>query len=127
MTRPELNKFQWMLNAERVQLERTLGKRDGIAIERTSDALDEVQLASERELTTRGLERESRVLHGVRAALGRIADGTYGACLDCEEEISQKRLKAVPWATLCIACQEQEERNSQPNFVSQQRFLRDAA
>jgi DnaK suppressor protein len=90
---------------------RALGRREGLAIERTPDALDEVQFASARELSTRNLERESGLLRQVRAALDRIADGTYGACLHCDEEISQKRLKAVPWATLCIACQEQSDRN----------------
>jgi hypothetical protein len=30
-------------------------------------------------------------------------EGSYGTCLDCEEEISGKRLEAVPWATLCLA------------------------
>jgi DnaK suppressor protein len=55
----------------------------------------------------------------VRAALGRIAHGTYGKCLDCDEEISHKRLTAVPWATLCIVCQESADR--------QVEFLREAA
>jgi DnaK suppressor protein len=86
-----------------------------------------VQFAASRELSTRNLERESSLLRQVRAALDRIADGTYGACLQCEEEISPKRLKAVPWATLCIGCQEQADRNRQPGFEYAERFLRDAA
>ena len=127
MTRTELNKFRAILNAKHAELARTLGRRDGITIERTPDALDEVQLAAERELTTRGLERGSNLLRNVRAALERIGEGAYGTCLECEEEIGQKRLQAVPWATLCITCQERADGSPQPSFGSWERFLRDAA
>ena len=87
-------------------------RRDGIAIEQTPDTLDQVQFAAARELKTRSLERETGQLREVRAALKRIADGTYGDCLDCDEPIGPKRLTAVPWATLCIRCQERAERSN---------------
>jgi DnaK suppressor protein len=127
MTPTELNGYQAMLKAKHVELTRKMGKRDGIAIERTADAVDEVQLAAMRELTTRGLDREAKMLRNVRAALGRIVDGTYGTCLECEEEISQKRLNALPWASLCIACQEQNDRNSRLHVAAPGGFLADAA
>lgn len=41
-------------------------------------------------------------LNHVNAALARIAEGTYGVCDECGEEISLNRLKAVPYATECI-------------------------
>lgn len=125
MTRTELNSFRTILNAKHSEAAWTLRKREGLSIERTPDALDEVQFAAARELSTRNLERESTILREVQAALGRIADGSYGVCLHCEEEISQKRLKAVPWATHCIACQEQSDRNRQTE-VENERFLRAA-
>ena len=125
MTRTELNKFSAELRAKQFEAARTLGRREGLTIERTPDALDEVQFAAARELSTRHLEREARLLREVRAALGRIADGSYGICLQCEEEISQKRLRAMAWATLCIDCQEELDRNHQPE-VEHDRFLRAA-
>jgi DnaK suppressor protein len=125
MTRTELNNFRAVLNAKHTEATRTLGRREDLAIERTPDALDEVQFAAARELSTRNLERESSILREVRAALDRIAGGSYGACLHCEEEISQKRLKAVPWATLCIACQEEADRNRHPE-VEYEKVLRAA-
>ena len=127
MSRTELNKFRSILNAQQAELARALGRRDGITIERVPDVLDEVQFAAERELTTRGLERESRLLRNVRSALDRIAEGAYGTCLHCEDEISEKRLRAVPWAPLCISCQERADRNQQPSLAAQERFLADAA
>jgi DnaK suppressor protein len=125
MTRTELNNFRTVLNTKHTEATRALGRREDLAIERTPDALDEVQFAAARELSTRNLERESSILREVRAALDRIADGSYGTCLHCEEEISQKRLKAVPWATLCIACQEEADRNRQPE-VEYEKVLRAA-
>ena len=41
----------------------------------------------------------------VRAALDRIAAGTYGACIDCGTDIPLARLHAAPEATRCVACQ----------------------
>jgi DnaK suppressor protein len=109
MSKSEINKFRTTLVAKHTELAPSLRKRDGIAIEKTPDALDEVHLATERELMTRNLERESKILREVRAALERIQQNTYGTCLNCEEEIGLKRLKAVPWTQLCIACQEQDD------------------
>ena len=110
MTLNDVNKFKMILNTKEMELTRGLRRREGIAIERTADTLDEVRLASERELTTRSLELESNVLRSVRSALDRLAEGTFGTCLECEEGISEKRLHAMPWATLCIGCQQQADR-----------------
>jgi DnaK suppressor protein len=111
MSKSEINTFRATLVAKQAELAARLRKRDGIVIEKTADALDEVRLASERELMTRNLERESKVLREVRAALDRIHQGAYGTCLHCEEEIGLKRLKALPWTSLCVECQEQADRN----------------
>lgn len=40
----------------------------------------------------------------IQAALGRIENGTYGACDQCGESITQERLKAIPEATRCLNC-----------------------
>jgi len=111
MTKPELNKFKKILEARQDELERVVRNRDAITIEKSADALDEVQHAAERELAIRNLDRESNLLRNVRSALRRIEDGSFGICLHCEEEISPKRLAAVPWAPFCIQCQEQADRN----------------
>ena len=119
MNKSELKKYRANLTAKQTELAPQLRKRDGIAIEKTPDALDEVRLACERELMTRNLERDSKLLRDVRAALGRIEEGSYGTCLNCEEEISSKRLNAIPWASLCIDCQELEDlqRHGQPEWL----------
>lgn len=113
MTKTELNKYKNILQARREELELFVRNREGIAIEKSPDALDEVQHAAERELAIRNLDRESNLLRNVRAALRRIDEGTFGVCVHCEEDISPKRLNAVPWTPYCIQCQEQADRNQE--------------
>jgi DnaK suppressor protein len=127
MTQTELDKFRTILSDKHAELSQTLRRRDGIAIERTPDALDETRQSTERELTTRSLERESKLMRDVRAAVARIDAGSYGTCLDCEEDISPKRLRAVPWATLCIGCQEAADRSRVLEFPSREDFFAKAA
>src|ERR1700722_2086336 len=102
MTKAELEKFKQILEAKRAELTGSLRNRDEIVIEKAPDALDEVQLAGERELAIRNLDRDSNMLRQIRRALDRINDGSYGVCLHCEEDISPKRIAAVPWAAYCI-------------------------
>jgi len=111
MNQTELEKYKKILEAKQAELSAGLRNRDDIAIEKTPDALDEVQLAGERELAIRNLDRESNLLRNVRSALGRIHDGSYGVCMHCEEDIKPKRLDAVPWTKYCIRCQEMADRH----------------
>jgi DnaK suppressor protein len=106
-----LNKHRNVLEAEQAELVQLVRNREGIAIEKSPDAFDEVQHAAERELAIQNLDREFNLLRRVRAALCRIEDGSFGVCLHCEEDISPKRLAAVPWAAFCIRCQEIADRS----------------
>src|SRR6202789_3735271 len=110
MTKVELEKYKKILETKQAELTGSLRNRDEIVIEKAPDALDEVQLAGEREMAFRNLDPDSNMLRQIRRALGRIADGSYGVCMHCEEDISPKRVAAVPWAAYCIKCQEQVDR-----------------
>ena len=127
MTKTELNKYKQLLETKQTELAGGLRNREGIAIEKTADALDEVQLAGERELAIRNLDRESNMLRNVRGALGRMADGSYGICMHCEEDISPKRLNAVPWTAYCIKCQEAADRHEFETVDAYDSLLADAA
>jgi DnaK suppressor protein len=127
MTKTEVNKYKKILETKQEELERIVRNRDAITIEKSADALDEVQHASERELAIRNLDRESNLLRNVRGALRRIEDGSFGTCLHCEEEISPKRVAAVPWAAFCIQCQEQADRNQEDGNESLDDLLVNAA
>jgi DnaK suppressor protein len=49
---------------------------------------------------------DMQLLREISDALKRIELGSYGVCPECEEEISTKRLNAVPWARYCVTCQD---------------------
>src|ERR1700745_2676977 len=127
MTKTELDKFKTTLLNKQAELSHAVRNRDDIAIEKTPDAIDEVQLAGERELAISNLDRESNLLRNVRLALARMADGSYGVCLHCEEDISPKRLSAVPWTAYCIRCQEAADRHEFETVESVDQLLADAA
>jgi DnaK suppressor protein len=127
MTKTELNKYKEILETKQAELAQLLRNRDAIAIEKSPDALDEVQHAAERELAIRNLDRESNLLRNVRAALRRLDEGMYGICVHCEEEISPKRLNAVPWTPFCIQCQEQADRNKEEGNENFEELLVNAA
>ena len=109
----ELGGVQETLERKEAELDRELRKRDGIAIEKSADQMDEIQYATERELAMRNVDRESHLLRQVKAALARVHDGSFGACAECESAISPRRLAALPWALLCIQCQEAADRDRQ--------------
>jgi DnaK suppressor protein len=101
-----LGGFQQILEQKQAELVRELRLRDGIAIEKSADPMDEIQYATERDLAIHSAGLETSLLRNVRAALARIRDGSFGTCIECESAISRKRLQAVPWASLCIKCQD---------------------
>jgi DnaK suppressor protein len=55
------------------------------------------------------LERDEQTAQDVLEALGRIEDGSYGRCEDCENWLMKERLRAMPHARRCIDCQRQAE------------------
>ena len=68
------------------------------------------------------MEMESETLRKIDEAIRRLGEGSYGVCRECDEEISEARLRALPFATLCRDCQEEEEetaaaRNARPSRV----------
>ena len=67
-----------------------------------ADALADLNLAI--------VDRHVRELRDIEAARARVADSTYGVCVDCGDHIALERLRAWPTAKRCHACQQQRER-----------------
>ena len=106
MAKSEIRRIAELLKEKRREIGKTLLNRDEIAIQQVPDELDQTQLTVERELALSRLNRDYSILQSLDAALRRIEDRTYGICIHCDEEISPKRLQAVPWTSLCLRCQE---------------------
>jgi DnaK suppressor protein len=76
------------------------------------DMMDETDLAASevnQNLVFKLRDRERQLLAKIDEAMGRIEDGSFGTCMDCEEPIEVRRLEARPVSTLCIACKEKQE------------------
>jgi DnaK suppressor protein len=85
------------------------GLGDSIHIQQLADPVDMTQEAAERDVAVQLIDRESTLVRRLRSSIDRIENASYGICLECEEEIAPKRLKAIPWAELCISCQERAD------------------
>jgi len=68
--------------------------------------------AMEREKTFLFASAEGRLLYNVDQALRRIYRSEYGICESCGKEIGKARLDAIPAVSLCVACQEKQEKET---------------
>jgi DnaK suppressor protein len=74
------------------------------------DEIDAAIATEQAELRSQMLNFESRELAQIESALDRIRHGRYGRCETCDRVIAPVRLKALPYATECIACARRDER-----------------
>ncbi len=63
----------------------------------------------ERELSMNIVSSEQELLYQIDDALKRLDDGSFGICQQCDQPVSMSRLKAVPYASMCISCQRAKE------------------
>jgi DnaK suppressor protein len=75
----------------------------------TGDCADVAFEAGSEEMASHLAELDSRELGQIERALHRLKQGTYGTCESCSEKIPIGRLNALPYSTLCIACQREME------------------
>ncbi|WP_408097590.1 TraR/DksA family transcriptional regulator [Peredibacter sp. HCB2-198] len=114
MDKKKLEHFKELLLKHRQQILNVglLNKSEDLHVAE-EDLSDETDLASsliQQQLTCTIRDREYAKLRRIDAALDRIAEGTYGHCEECDEEIGMKRLENQPWAELCITHAEEKER-----------------
>lgn len=64
----------------------------------------------DREFSLGLASKERNVLFEINHALDKLQEGTFGLCESCKKSISKVRLKAVPYATLCLKCQQLKEK-----------------
>ena len=55
------------------------------------------------------IQMKAETLHKIEEALRRLEEGTFGYCFECGEEISERRLRALPFAVRCKDCEEARE------------------
>jgi DnaK suppressor protein len=75
----------------------------------TVDLADKAANSYTKEFLFGQTNTDRTILNMIDEALKRIRKEEYGTCANCQEELQQKRLEAVPWAKNCITCQEKQE------------------
>ena len=76
----------------------------------SKDPFGSASRSHDEELAAINADRLARDLKLIDRALADIDAGRYGTCVECEEPIAAKRLKALPFATRCVECQARSER-----------------
>ena len=108
MDKAGIEKFGSLLTKKHEELSRSLTRTQAERQETDfgRDEADRATASMSREMTFQQKAQDRGLLMLVEAALGRVNNGTFGECLNCGQEISAKRLTAVPWSRYCITCQE---------------------
>jgi DnaK suppressor protein len=75
----------------------------------TGDAADAAFETGSDEMASQLAALDARELHQIDRAIARLKQGTYGLCEGCQAKIPVSRLNALPYTTLCIACQREME------------------
>lgn len=112
MSAIDTSRFKDLLLAERdrvtAALDNLRNENPGTVEDETGDETQDQHLADaatamhDRELDYGLADNERDLLAAIDAALARIEQGTYGTCTNCGRPISEERLEALPWASLCI-------------------------
>ena len=91
------------------QLGQSVSEEQQRRLEAAMDSGDQALVDLEREMGISLQEMRNRERQLIDDALDSLDEGTYGMCADCGEEISEKRLHALPFARLCVDCQSKRE------------------
>ncbi len=104
-----MDKKREIWNEVKEKLFQQLGKEYRSEIDTVLDEGDKAlsDLAEETNLTLVDLRKDT--LEKIDHALKKLEEGTYGVCEDCGNEISEQRLKALPFAVHCVECKQRRE------------------
>jgi DnaK suppressor protein len=81
----------------------------GSAVQGVLDSVESSEADIQDEIEFALIQMKSETLNKIDEALRRLEEGTYGYCFECGEEISEKRLRALPFAVRCKDCEEARE------------------
>ena len=113
MDKKRIAVFRERLNVKKEEILETFTKNKNYGKEAggdpSQDIADKAADAYTKEFLFSLSNAERKVLQQVDEALSRMEDRRYGVCASCEDSLNLKRLQAVPWATLCLECQEKQE------------------
>jgi RNA polymerase-binding transcription factor len=93
----------------------------GNAVQGVLDAAESSELDIQDEIEFALIQMKAETLNKIDEALRRLEESTYGYCFECGEEISERRLRALPFAVRCKDCEEAREVKQQRDRLMAQR------
>lgn len=101
----EFSEIRSQLEERLAMLKRRVSKIEGeLRQPGDPDSQEKATEAENDEVLERLGESELREIQGIRLALDKLNAGTYGTCERCGAPIGEPRLRALPFATACVAC-----------------------
>src|SRR3954464_10175538 len=93
----------------------------GSTVQGVLDAAESSEADIQDEIEFALIQMKAETLSKIDEALRRLEEGTFGYCFECGEEISERRLRALPFAVPCKDCEEQRETMQQRERMIAQR------
>jgi len=120
LSKSELNEFKVLLLHRKKVLQGDVKTLEDEACKKGSDAAGDLSTlpmhladlgtdSFEQDISLGLMENESDEIHEIQDAFERIKDGSFGLCESCRKKIPKERLRAIPYARLCVACKKKEE------------------
>ncbi len=111
MSPTDLKKYRDILEAKRDELQhsepaRTPATEPG---SKSGDWIDQSSQESDLHVRLALKQTDAKLLRAIEEAIHRLDHGVYGVCMDCENEIPNLRLDAVPWTRVCVNCKEKQK------------------
>jgi len=112
----ELNYFKEILESRKIQIVKNI---DGVNNElnqlsglELNDEGDHASVSNNSMIESAIVQQQTKELHEIEIALGKISNREYGICEMCEDDIGFQRLKVKPHAIYCIDCREIVEKSN---------------
>ena len=93
----------------------------GATVQGVLDAAESSEADIQDEIEFALIQMKAETLNKIDEALRRLEEGSYGYCFECGEEISERRLRALPFAVRCKDCEEAREVRQQRERLMAQR------
>ena len=113
MRSTNLNKYKDLLEKKKDEIiasapVRTPASEPG---SKSGDWIDQSSQESDLHVRLALKQTDSKLLRAIDEAIHRIDSGTYGICMECENDIAPARLEAVPWTRVCIDCKAKQQQS----------------
>lgn len=112
LTRQEIAEISAKLTEMKIDLAKNVEDKRNLDMgePEVGDSIDQATQSLDKEILFELSDNERKMLGDIEAALRKMSKGSYGLCEHCKRHIEKKRIKALPSARYCMACQSGSER-----------------